>query len=325
MKKLDRILVPTDFSKGAKAAAKYANFLATHFGATVDLMHRLPTVKFFQDSIKKIGVPLHMETDFIPQVEKDAKAKLEKEMNNLIDEGNQGDFFTRAWPGAAQGIVDFAREGKYDLIVMGTRGDSADQYISMGGITTRVVRISRVPVVAVPEAHPIGPVTNIVVPTDYSPESLEALLPAAFMAYQAGARITLFHVLEMYGALADTAAAENSYEKVSGRIIDAAITFTKSHSPLKIAVSSDGSSYSIEYTPVDGRDTKTIALETEMDQGLSAHHQIVTYADEHADLMVLSTHGRSGLPHLRIGSTAEKVTQWSQTPVMINRVRFPKG
>jgi universal stress protein A len=50
---------------------------------------------------------------------------------------------------------------------------------------------------------------------------------------------------------------------------------------------------------------------------------IVQYAEEHAvDLIILPTHGRSGLSHLMLGSVAERVVQHAHCPVLI--VRAPK-
>lgn len=47
-------------------------------------------------------------------------------------------------------------------------------------------------------------------------------------------------------------------------------------------------------------------------------HQIVDYAQEiHADLIVLSSHGQSGLTRLLMGSVAEKVVRLAHCPVLV--------
>ena len=43
----------------------------------------------------------------------------------------------------------------------------------------------------------------------------------------------------------------------------------------------------------------------------------------HADLIVLGTHGRTGLEHILLGSTAERVLTMASCPVLT--VREPKG
>ena len=47
------------------------------------------------------------------------------------------------------------------------------------------------------------------------------------------------------------------------------------------------------------------------------HREIVKYAEEEEiDLIVIATHGRTGLPHLMMGSVAEKVVRYSTKPVL---------
>ena len=49
-------------------------------------------------------------------------------------------------------------------------------------------------------------------------------------------------------------------------------------------------------------------------------HGLVEYADSHgADLIVIGTHGRSGLMHLLMGSFAETVMRQSHLPLLVIR------
>ena len=48
--------------------------------------------------------------------------------------------------------------------------------------------------------------------------------------------------------------------------------------------------------------------------------EIIRYAEEHAiDLIVVGTHGRSGLAHMLMGSVAEKIVRQAPCPVMTIR------
>jgi nucleotide-binding universal stress UspA family protein len=72
--------------------------------------------------------------------------------------------------------------------------------------------------------------------------------------------------------------------------------------------------------PAEWRTTHTVVHATA--QG-SAAAEIIRYAKDHAiDLIVLATHGRTGLSHMLIGSTAERVVRMAPCPVLTVR---PKG
>ncbi|MFB6110320.1 MAG: universal stress protein [Halodesulfurarchaeum sp.] len=76
----------------------------------------------------------------------------------------------------------------------------------------------------------------------------------------------------------------------------------------------------------EGEDVVQTAIEAAQDRGVSAVEEglilgrptetILEYADEHAvDLIVMGTHGRTGLSHYLMGSVAEKVVRHASCPV----------
>jgi nucleotide-binding universal stress UspA family protein len=53
----------------------------------------------------------------------------------------------------------------------------------------------------------------------------------------------------------------------------------------------------------------------------NAAHEIARYAKEHAiDMIVMATHGHTGLTHLLLGSTAERVVRQAPCPVLTVKV-----
>lgn len=53
----------------------------------------------------------------------------------------------------------------------------------------------------------------------------------------------------------------------------------------------------------------------------SPHEEIVTYAEEEdVDLIVMGTHGRSGLDRVLLGSVTENVIRQAETPVLVKRI-----
>ncbi len=63
----------------------------------------------------------------------------------------------------------------------------------------------------------------------------------------------------------------------------------------------------------DGKES-TVAMDTVILKSIAAHHEIVDYSNENADLVVMSTHGRSGLSRMLLGSTTEQVIQHLNKP-----------
>lgn len=63
-----------------------------------------------------------------------------------------------------------------------------------------------------------------------------------------------------------------------------------------------------------------VAVSTRLVRG-ATHEAIVSAADsEHADLIVMSTHGRTGLQHFLLGSVTERVVRTAKVPVMTLRL-----
>jgi nucleotide-binding universal stress UspA family protein len=63
-----------------------------------------------------------------------------------------------------------------------------------------------------------------------------------------------------------------------------------------------------------------VPLETELREGSPAKEILGYAADSDADVVVMGTHGRSGVDRLLLGSVAEKVVRSSPIPVLTIRV-----
>ncbi|HVO95527.1 MAG TPA: universal stress protein [Terriglobales bacterium] len=144
-----RILAPTDFSAGALTAAREALTLAEQLGARVSFLHVLDPYSLltYADSDDLAGTapllsPQDVEPDWSNFLSKLNLAKVVWE--RLTIEGL-----------TAQTIVEQAESSKIDLIVLGTHGRSAFEYMLVGSVTEKVTEISPCPVLTVrPDARP---------------------------------------------------------------------------------------------------------------------------------------------------------------------------
>ncbi len=147
MKKISKILVPTDFSEGSEEAAIFATELAKTFGAKIRLLHviGLNTIHMYGDAMFWTG------PEFEGKVKDSAKAEMDKFVTKLrFDE--KPEVSLELFSGAiAQRITADAAENKIDLVVMSTHGRTGLDRIFLGSVTERVLRTSPCPVLILPK------------------------------------------------------------------------------------------------------------------------------------------------------------------------------
>lgn len=146
---------------------------------------------------------------------------------------------------------------------------------------------------------------SILVATDFSAAATTALAKAAELAHEVGGRVTVCHVLDPspFAPIATRGASHGQIEAEQG--IEKAI-----HEALTRVVKE-------HFAGVEHAKTALII-------STNAADGICHYAEkENVDLIVVSTHGRTGLSHLLIGSVAEKVVRHAPCPVLT--VRAPEG
>jgi nucleotide-binding universal stress UspA family protein len=322
MKKLNRILVPTDFSDGSRKAYIYAEHLLRFFGGTIDMINIVPTIKYLQESMKKTGYPFSLDQDVYPHIIEQASDRVTRELEDFIEEEHRGKPVVKIGRKAYEIILEHAHKERYDLIVMGAQGLHADKIIR-GHVTEKVIRHSRIPVLSVSGSVMPEITQNILVPTDFSDFSMRAILPAAIMAGRLKSRITLFNVNELHGSEpeedqnAENDAIRTFRKKVAKKVHD----FFAERPKAKIKISSIEDDELFLHLDRDDEQYK-IPFHVERVRGISAHYEIVDYAEQNADMIVIATHGRSGFLHLFMGSTSEKVVQWAKIPVLTVRPKM---
>lgn len=298
MLNIRNILFPTDFSNCASQALEHALFLARYFNAKLHLFHAIvlhqrdphnpefhfPDLKALQDQLKKMASD-SMDGDLRTSMES------EKELDMTMEE---------AWGISADNLIlEYSEEHKIDLIVMGTHGRRGLGYMFLGSIAQEVVRKASCPVLTIRESEkpkPPGKTDRILSPIDFSDHSIVAMLMAREVARLYGAKLQVLHVIEetthpaFYGISKEIvwglrAEIVNRSEKELHRIFN-------------------------QYKEPE------IAWEFKVIAGHVAN-EILEYAlHNKVDLIVLATHGLSGLKHFLLGSVAEKVIRRSPCPVL---------
>ncbi len=141
-------------------------------------------------------------------------------------------------------------------------------------------------------------IKNILIPTDFSNLSLTAGDYAVELALQYGAKIHLLHILEKTPPILAIRSLDLSEDKIRKSFDDYA-------------------QKSIEEAVVKIRSGKDVEIIPVVRKGID-YDEIINYSKEkNIDLIVIATHGRTGVLHTLLGSVAEKVIRYSKKPVLV--------
>ena len=145
-----------------------------------------------------------------------------------------------------------------------------------------------------------APITikKILAPTDFSPASEEGLKYALRFAREFGAEVTLLHILEPIVPL--------TFEGLPMRL------------PIEETGSSDAAR-ALKALEVSARQKGVSTVRAMTRQGIASHEIVDAAKEFDVDLIVMATHGCTGLKHFCIGSTAERVVRAAPCPVLVVR------
>lgn len=290
-----KILFPTDFSRGANLALLEALFLAERQGAELHFLHivdpyddpnnpthRFPTVEELKTLTTELVSPERLPV-FAP--EKLANLKLVTRFERSLS--------------VAPAILDYAEKNDADLIVMGTHGRRGLRHLLLGSVTEEVVRFAPCPVFTVrdqKEPVPVGLIRRILVPIDFSEHARQALAHAKELALLYGAELQILHVFEEVIHPAFYVSGRTSIFEFMPQLQREA---TKQIQELLDEVV--GNQYPAEIYLKEGHPAQ----------------EIVNFVSEHGtDLIVIATHGLTGIEHFLLGSVTEKVVRMAPCPVL---------
>ncbi|MFQ5742703.1 MAG: universal stress protein [Acidobacteriota bacterium] len=297
MIELRRILCPVDFSPATAHALRPAISLATEYGAELFLVHILDYPYPHLDALS----PAYDITPYYQQMEEEAGQRLDQ----LVEE-ETGEFLA-AHAVVRRGapfleIISMAKEKNIDLIVMPTRGRRGVDRLLFGSVAEKVVRLASCPVLTLSpggeESAPFAP-ARVLHPTDFSGYSDHALPYAESFARRYSAELLMVHVVTVWDY--DPSNPEWRFPPLPQEQQAAA------EEAARQALEGHGAS-----TMSDG-----LKVERRIVKGFDPPVQIVRTAEEaEADLIVMATHGRTGLKHVLLGSTTEKVIRLARCPVL---------
>jgi len=188
----------------------------------------------------------------------------------------------------APALVDLAVRGGYSLIVMCSRGRKGLPRLILGSVAEEVLRRSPVPVLIVHPAQDAAAkprIHRIVVPLDGSHRSASILPHAATLAKATGAKLLFMTAVDPH--------AENA---------------------LPVEVVAKNLFREQKQLHHEGVSTELVIRYGDPVAEILSFGEV-----QGADLVALSTHGRSGVERARFGSVAESVLREGRLPLLVLR------
>ena len=294
-----RILIPLDGSPLAEQVLPLAKMFAARFKATVVL---------FQ-SVAPIHETLRVEGEMFQADEQTelgrwrAREYLESIHPDFAAAGITVEREVRV--GApAPSILEVAEQAEIDLIAMTTHGRTGVGRWVYGSVADKVLHGARVPLLLVRASEqPVAPqpLTRILVPLDGSELAERALAPARQLAAEFDAELLLLRVWEtpLYG-VEDPPSVMEALEQAASASAKDYIT----HGMCQLQA---------QGVPVRGETKNGAVAESILEQA----------QDSATNLIVMSTHGRSGVSRWVMGSVADRVLRASPVPVLLIRAAQP--
>lgn len=281
----NKILVPLDGSPLSERALAPALALAQQPGTEI-LLARIPTAdaSYEPPTGRQLEVARREIQRYLEAIS--AGQSPDMTISTLMPEGD-----------VASAIVDTAAAEHVDLIVMSTHGYSGVTRWLLGSVTEKVLRTAPCPVLAIRTPRPIQ---QIAITLDGSELSERALAPGLELAQRLSAEVTLLRSVPratIDGSLDET--ERGLSRRLQQDLIDEAAAYLTARS----------ASYA----------RSSLVIKTEVRVGPAADN-IYEFVEAYGtDLIVMATHGRTGLQRWVYGSVTEKVLHSVNSSLLVFR------
>lgn len=286
---LKHILLATDGSESCEGAVKEAIYLSKSCIAKLSVIHVLETNPEFETEGLK----------FVEKMEKAAREHLEAIRKEAAAQNVEVQVMVRRTDQPYKAIVEEAAKMKTDMIIMGRRGRAGLDKMLMGSVTARVIGYTPCKVLVVPRAASIS-CKNILIATDGSRYSFAAAEEAIGIAKRCNSNLIVVaavHSEALSSISPDTGYTQSQQEAIARQELYRA---EKNIAGVKELAEKEG--IHAEGLIVEGRPYEAIADAAR---------------DRKIDLIVVGSHGRTGISRLLMGSVTERVIGHADSAVLV--------
>lgn len=274
--KIERILIPTDFSETAQLAVAHGVYMAQLFNAKIFLLHVI-------ESNVYAGVP--GEPVFLIEVntnmEESPEEKLYQEADDIVKKYNI-ELSTLAASGKVdRGIAEAVEKNDIDIIIMGTHGTKGFEEFLVGSNTNRVVNLVPCPVISIQKFTKKIGFSTIIMPIDNDLHSRQKVNNVISLAQAYKSTVHILGLLETDDE-SDERKFEIKLDTVEHALKHASIPYSR-----KLVRAHNLASEAMKYSE-----------------------------EENGDLIVTMTGHESTLSGIFLGAFAKQIVNHSKIPVM---------
>jgi nucleotide-binding universal stress UspA family protein len=285
--RVEKILLSTDGSEYSEGAIREAIKLAKKCSSRLSVISVIETNPELETLAPQV----------VEKAERAAREHLEAVKARAKKEGVDCEIVIHEGEDSYKYIVDEAVKSKSTMIVMGRRGRTGLKRLMMGSVTARVIGYAPCTVLVVPKAAQFE-CRNILTATDGSKYGDAAAAEAISMAKQCGSRLTVLSVVPSESiSPMDIVASQMQRELIAEQELQAAERNVK-----KVKDAAEKEGVKADGLVLGGKPSEAI---------------IETAKEKNADLIVLGSHGRTGVEKLLMGSVAERVIVLSSSAVLV--------
>jgi len=282
MERYRKILVAVDGSESAKNAFRQACRIVHHDKSWITAITVIPP---YQDQFQTLSI-----REKVSRALKDEGDRILADIQDIAKEEDVYVKFRLEEGSPVDCILDIAEENFFDLVVTGRRGLSRTAEALMGTVTGRIIGHSTCDVLVVPRDTTVNWGT-LLVPTDGSRFSAGSTAKAIGLAKVYGARMKIISIVDVTDEF--QAQAPDAVESLVNQARQQVDAVSK-----KAAES--------------GVHTDSFVREGE------SYKVITSMAKKQAaDMIIMGSHGRTGVKRLFMGSVTEKVIGHAPCPVLV--------
>lgn len=293
-----KIVCPVYLDETSPQTLSYARHFAQLGDGTIYLLHVVPTDELHL--LRKVYQPDKSGGADISTAERVAREQLEEIAQEHFSDTNHA-ILTQFNSNPAAGILEAQKEVGADLVVMSSHGRTGFAHLVLGSVAERVVREAVCPVLTIrqgDEEVTTSAFQNILVPVDIADRSATALICARQIAAQHGGTVYPLHVVPTE----DIYLQRDVYRLQEGEGTN--LVLAEKVAKERLAEVSQTYLEGVRYEPVVHVSSDPARTFLEMEKEVDA------------DLLVMATHGFTGLFHLLLGSLTEKMMREAGCPVL---------